>query len=328
MRKIEKKETNFMKEKFKNENIKERIKSSSFDENKKDNNLEMSFNLRLQKEKNKNVSVLKCKGIFGKFNYLKEKPYSSLNNKKYKINITSEEKKIDKHLDTNIIIENDYENTTDSDYRQLLDKKAQYLETNMRLEKNIKEIERTKKSKILSVSYTIQENEKRLKELKLQNDLLEQEIDNLQNLYQLTLDKERLKKEIKTNKKIIPEENNNKKTNFYPKKLETSLATENIILNELKESNDKSNINEIPKKMNKNRSGYRDDYIQDKNDIETREERLKKIREKYLDENENGEIRENIYDDKEHKIYEKINKEDNIVNDDENKDDLKINNNE
>ena len=364
IKKIENNKTNFLKEINKNENnlINDRVKSSSFDENMKQNNLEISYNLKLQKEKNKIGNNLKSKGIFGKYNYLKTKPYSSMKHKYKlsKISISSEEKKIDKISDINIIIEKDYENTTDSDYRQLLDKKSQYLETNMRLEKNIKEIERTKKTKLLSISYTIQENEKRLKELKLQNELLEQEIVNLQNLYQLTIDKERLKKEINTNKKIIIEESNKERQKLSPIKLETSLATENVILNELKESKDKSNIKELTKRMNKNRSGYTDDFIPDKSVIETREQRLKKIREKYLneDENENQGKEENNSNILENKNEEEINikneeknenpeenneeknvnneensenneeKKENNIKEDENNDNIKINNNE
>ena len=324
IKKIDSNDTNFMKEINKIKNNYDKVKSSSFDENKKGNtNLQISYNLKQKKQK-KIGDIIESKGI-GNNNYLKQKSYSSMNNKYkiYKINIPSEEKKTDKYLDTNIIIEKDYENTTDSDYRQLLDKKAQYLETNLRLEKNIKEIERTKKSKILNISFTVQENEKRLKELKLQNDLLEQEIINLENLYQLTIDKERLKKEIKMNKNIVIEENNKKKQKLSPIKLETSLATENIILNELKDSKEKSNIKETPKKKSKNRSGYRDDFIPDKTIIRTREERLKKIREKYIDENEIKGKEEYIHNSMDIKIYEKVNKKDNIRNEDENKNNIK-----
>ena len=326
IKKIESNETNFMKEinKIENKNNYGKVKSSSFDENKKSNtNLQLSYNLKQKKQK-KIGDIIKSKGIIENNNYLKQKPYSSMNNK-YKINIPFEEKKTNKFLDIKIIIENDYENTTDSDYRQLLDKKTQYLETNMRLEKNIKEIERTKKSKILDISFTVQENEKRLKELKLQNDLLEQEIINLENLYQLTIDKERLKKEIKMNKNIVIEENNKKKQKLFHIKLETSLATENIILNELKDSKEK--IKETPKKKNKNRSGYRDDFIPDQTVIETRKERLKKIREKYIDENEFKGKEENIHNGIEIKNYEKVNKKDNIRNEDENENNIKINDN-
>ena len=345
MSKIEKNETNFMKEINKNNN--NRAKSSSFDENKKNNfNEEINSNFKLIKEKNNNLDnnnlKISYKGIFGKFKYLKQKPYSSTNNYKLsKINISSEEiknnksKKENDSVDSDIILAKDYEDTTDNEYRELLNKKSQYLEANIRLEKNIKEIEKTKKSKLLNISYTVKENEQKLKELKEQNNLLEQEIINLQNLYQLTIDKEMLKKEIKEkekkNKKILIEENNKEKPINTSLKLETSLSVENNILNELKESKNKSkNKKEINKKINKNKSGYVDDFIPDKSVIETREQRLKKIREKYLDENEISEIKENKDNN-----YEDLNKNmidinennsENIINKN-NKDENNINSN-
>ena len=345
MSKIEKNETNFMKEINKNNN--NRAKSSSFDENKKNNfNEGINSNFKLIKEKNNNLDnnnlKISYKGIFGKFKYLKQKPYSSTNNYKLsKINISSEEiknnksKKENDSVDSDIILAKDYEDTTDNEYRELLNKKSQYLEANIRLEKNIKEIEKTKKSKLLNISYTVKENEQKLKELKEQNNLLEQEIINLQNLYQLTIDKEMLKKEIKEkekkNKKILIEENNKEKPINTSLKLETSLSVENNILNELKESKNKSkNKKEINKKINKNKSGYVDDFIPDKSVIETREQRLKKIREKYLDENEISEIKENKDNN-----YEDLNKNmidinennsENIINKN-NKDENNINSN-
>ena len=313
--KIEKKESKFLNELKKTDFNNNKVKSSSFDENIKENNNNVvkSSNLNFSQRKNKisnlnNINLKNShKGIFGKFNYLKQKPNSSIN--KYKlssINLSSEEIKINNYkstcnnIDIDNIIQKDYEDTTDSEYRELLDKKSQYLETNMRLEKNIKEIERTKKTKLLNISYTVQENEQKLKELKAQNDLLEQEIVNLQNLYQLTIDKERLKQEIKEKeKKKIIEENNKKKENLVGDKSNVDNSnTENIILNELKESNDslkKSKKNEEKKKMNKNKnkSGYADDFLPNENVIESREERLQKIKKKYLDENLNEEINEN-----------------------------------
>ena len=313
--KIEKKESKFLNELKKTDFNNNKVKSSSFDENIKENNNNVvkSSNLNFSQRKNKisnlnNINLKNShKGIFGKFNYLKQKPNSSIN--KYKlssINLSSEEIKINNYkstcnnIDIDNIIQKDYEDTTDSEYRELLDKKSQYLETNMRLEKNIKEIERTKKTKLLNISYTVQENEQKLKELKAQNDLLEQEIVNLQNLYQLTIDKERLKQEIKEKeKKKIIEENNKKKENLVGDKSNVDNSnTENIILNELKESNDslkKNKKNEEKKKMNKNKnkSGYADDFLPNENVIESREERLQKIKKKYLDENLNEEINEN-----------------------------------
>ena len=126
---------------------------------------------------------------------------------------------------------------------------------------------------------------------------------NLQNLYQLTIDKERLKLEIKEkekkNKKLITEENNTNKESVNGKsKVETPLRSEKMLLNELKESNDsvKKNKKKKNQKMIKNdsKSGYTEDFIPDKSVIETREQRLKKIKKKYLDdENPDDKIIEN-----------------------------------
>ena len=338
--KIEKNESNFIKEINKlesknniiNNNINNsaninmtihnnRVKSSSMDENKIEKNYNIGrntyLNISLKKNRiNNNTLNSIHKGIFGKYNYLKQKQvpsYSLINNRyKYKklnrSNFSSEEIKINRYnnkedkLDIDDIIQKDYEDTTENEYRELLDKKAQYVETNMRLENNIKEIEKTKKFKIMSISYTVMENGKKLQKLKSQNEILEKEIINFQNLYQLAKDKEKLKQEIKEKEKnnnIIENNNKDKQKQIVTiNKLESSLATENMILNELKESNDsnknKNNIIHKNKKMikNKNVSGYVDDFVQDKSIIEAREERIQKIKEKYLFENGNEEINE------------------------------------
>lgn len=306
---IEKDNSNFIKEinKTEEKNNVKRLQSPTIRANKDSNyNIRKSSDLNLLYKKNNNINP---KSILGKYNYLKQRQNSSYNNK-YKLNkiyFSSEEIKNNKlknndnaKIDVDKIIQKDYEDTTDSEYRELLDKRTKYLETNVRLEKNIKEIEKTKKSKMLNISMTVQENEKRLKELKAQNDLLEKEINNLYNLYQLTIDKERLKLEIKEKeKKKKIEENKNKEQPV----VETPLPNENIVQNELKESKDlakNKNVTEPKKKLsksNKNRSGYVDDYVVDKNIAETREQRLQKIRQKYLydDNNEKEEIKEQNY---------------------------------
>ena len=341
--KIDKNETNFIKEinKIDSQNNNKKAKSTSFDENQKEINLELSYNLKQVNIKNRllNSNVLKnnYKGIFGKFNYLKFHPTMNNKTKLTKINnniknnsITLEDTKNYRSKilnDIDSIIEKDYEDTTDTEFRELLDKKSQYLETNVRLERNIREIEKTKKSKILSISYTVQENEKKLNELKEQNDLLEQEIMNLQQLMQLTIDKERLKLEIKNDKKnknIIIENNNAIKEKpvvekTIPDKLETALGNENIIKKKMK-------INSVKKekKMKKNRSGYREDEVSPEPVVvENREQRLKKIKKKYLDEIENEEKKE-----KENKDNKEINKEKEEKNNEEKDDNINKNNEE
>ena len=195
------------------------------------------------------------------------------------------------------IIQQEYEETTEKDFRELLDKKKQYLETNTRLEKNINEIRRTKKSKLLNVYSTVQQNIKRMEELKEQNNLLENEIMGLQKLFLLNIDKEQLKMEIKQkNKKNKLDNIRNKYKDNLTVKPDSSLTTENNLLNELKESNDsnkmKNMIKEKKKSKNKNKSGYIDELSPEKESNETREQKLEKIRKKYLYENPDEEINE------------------------------------
>ena len=340
---IVKNESNFIKEinkidsKNKSVKLNNKIKNSSFDEvsDQRDINSNMSFretnipyinSSNMNRKSNNNLLDSKSlhKGIFSKFNYLKHKPHSSSMNKNYIIN--SEEFKINQYneFDPNSnmegIIQKDFEETTDNEYRELVEKKSQYLETNLRLEKNIQEIKKTKKSKVNNVYNTVQKNKKNLDDLKEQNNLLENEIMRLQNLFLLTIDKEKLKMEIKEkNKKNkiddIKSRYNNKDKQII--KSDSSLTTENNILNELKESNDSTIMKNMlnKKKKNKNKSGYMDEMSQEKSIAETREQRLEKIRQKYLYENQDDEINElNTYEEmtKENNIYN-----DNLINEDD-----------
>ena len=361
--KIIKNESNFIKEinknEMKNKNLKKKIinKSPSYDEasNENGSNSNMSFretnipyinSSNMNRKSNNNLFESKSsrKGIFSKFNYFKQKPHSSSlnkiksNNEEIKINQYKETNE-DLNLNQNEIIKQDYEETTENEYQQLLEKKSQYLETNVRLERNIGEIKRTKKAKISNVYNTVQQNNKKLEDLKEQNNLLENEIQRLQSLFLLTIDKEKLKMEIKEkNKKNKLDNIKNRYNEKQIIKLDSSLATENNILNELKESNDstimKNMINENKKKKNKNKSGYVDELSPEKNITETREQRLEKIRKKYLYDNPNDEICELNTNEEQTKetnllndnliIENDINKEEKI-NEDKNDDEDKVN---
>ena len=340
---IVKNESNFIKEinkidsKNKSVKLNNKIKNSSFDEvsDQRDINSNMSFretnipyinSSNMNRKSNNNLLDSKSlhKGIFSKFNYLKHKPHSSSINKNYINN--SEEFKINQYneFDSNSnmegIIQKDFEETTDNEYRELVEKKSQYLETNLRLEKNIQEIKKTKKSKVNNVYNTVQKNKKNLDDLKEQNNLLENEIMRLQNLFLLTIDKEKLKMEIKEKNKKNKIDDNKSRYNNKDKQIiksDSSLTTENNILNELKESNDSTIMKNLlnKKKKNKNKSGYMDEMSQEKSIAETREQRLEKIRQKYLYENQDDEINElNTYEEmtKENNIYN-----DNLINEDD-----------
>ena len=251
------------------------------------------------------------KGIFSKFTSLKKRQNSPLLNRNQQNNPINnyEEVKLNQYKETHEsdnlsmnkdgIIQQEYEETTEKDFRELLDKKKQYLETNTRLEKNINEIRRTKKSKLLNVYSTVQQNIKRMEELKEQNNLLENEIMGLQKLFLLTIDKEQLKMEIKQkNKKNKLDNIRNKYKDNLTVKPDSSLTTENNLLNELKESNDSNKMKNMikekkkSKNKNKNKSGYIDELSPEKESNETREQKLEKIRKKYLYENPDEEINE------------------------------------
>ena len=345
MSKIIKNESNFIKEmnkievKRKNLNNNYKVRNSSFDENKSHSdekgNINMNFrelNIPYISSSNmnrKSVADSKTlhKGIFSKFNYFKQNPLSSSTNKSQSNDPKNdiEENKINQYkenfgdngMNPDDIIQKDFEETTDSEFRELLEKKSKYLETNMRLEKNISEIRKTKKSKMSNVYLTVQENNKKLEGLKEQNNLLENEIMGLQKLFLLTIDKEKLKMEIKEkNKKDKLENIRNKYKENQVLKSDSSLATENNILNELKESNDsiimKNMINANRKK--KNKSGYMDELSQE-NTAESREQRLAKIRKKYLYDNQNDEINELNTNEEQTKETNLINN--NLMKDDE-----------
>ena len=244
--------------------------------------------------KNKNIIP---KGVFAKFSFLKQKPNttesrSNKTNKNININNIKEQLTEEKAKEENLenIIQKDYNDTTDADYRQLLDKKTQYLETNARLEENIRKIQRTNNKKYDSVYQVVQDNNNRLELLKARNELLTKEINNLNNVYQLTLEQEKIKFELKQKENEIKQKEKNIGNNTTVNKLDMTNVTEKAILNELKESNDI-----IPFK-NKNKSGYAKENISYKNiqnDNETREEKLQKIKKKYKDMNDDN-IDENI----------------------------------
>ena len=240
------------------------INSKLFYSQNTEKNILTDITQRYQK-KSKNPT----KGVFAKFSFLKQKPNTS-ESKAIKKIINNSAENIPEEIKVNII-EKDYNDTTDEDYRQLLDKKRQYLETNTRLEENIKKIQKTLNQKYNSVADVVQENTNRLDLLESRNELLQKEINNLTTVYQLTIEQERIKYELKQKENKIEKEKNNKIVNQF----DTSSVTEKTILNALKESND------LPKK-NKNKSGYVvEKRTENKVDNETREEKLQKIKLKY-----------------------------------------------
>ena len=227
------------------------------------------------KYRSKNIST--PKGVFAKFSFLKHKP-NTTENKMKNMNNSGEEKNIEEILGN--IIDKDYNDTTDADYRELLDKKTEYLEKNLVLDENIKKVQRTVNSKYSSVEVVVQENINRLNLLKSRNELLEKEVNNLKNVYQLTLEKYKIKNELKRKEYSKDQENKKQTTIINP--LDSSNVEKNI-LNALKESTDSN----LPKKKSKKKiSKENDSTSKNENDNETRDEKLQKIKKKYMEMND------------------------------------------
>ena len=117
--------------------------------------------------------------------------------------------------------------------------------------------------------------------VKEKNKLIQDEVKNLDNIYQLSLEKEKIKKEI--NKKMIIKINKN----IPQKNEEKNIQDKNYInanTNKKAEKHESKLKQNIPKE-NKNK----EDYFPD-----TRDEQLKMIKKKYMD--EDNEENKNIND--------------------------------
>ena len=178
---------------------------------------------------NKNKINNLYQGIFTKYSLLQQKSnYKS--QPRYMLNKNNKENDIvnNKIEDLNV----DYELTSNDDYNELLNKKKEYVEMINRLEKTMKEVNKISNIKTENIFYSVNDNSKKLNNLKQQNQLIQNEINNLEKVYQLTFEQFEINKELKT-KEIYNE--NDKKNNENEKEKEN---------NENKNSKSKENDNE------------------------------------------------------------------------------------
>ena len=178
---------------------------------------------------NKNKINNFYQGIFTKYSLLQQKSnYKS--QPRYMLNKNNKENDIvnNKIEDLNV----DYELTSNDDYNELLNKKKEYVEMINRLEKTMKEVNKISNIKTENIFYSVNDNSKKLNNLKQQNQLIQNEINNLEKVYQLTFEQFEINKELKT-KEIYNE--NDKKNNENEKEKEN---------NENKNSKSKENDNE------------------------------------------------------------------------------------
>jgi len=181
------------------------------------------------------------------------------------------------------ILTKDYNEITNGDYRELLNKKDQYLQQNLRLEKNIEDIQRTKNKKLSNVLKIIEENLDNLENLKNRNNILKKEIQNLSNVKTLRLEQVKLESELLPKRpnikklKITSEQNKSEEINklieinyYYKKKLKERKNNKIDYFDEVfkKNKNTKNNKSNSKKKENSNENT-------------NREEKLKIIKEKY-----------------------------------------------
>ena len=227
-------------------------------------------NSTILKSINKTEKIPKnYKSIFSKYKLLTNN--IKYNNNKSSINIF------------NINLNNDYENSSDNSYRELLEKKENYIEMNSRLNKILISKQKIFEKKYKNFNNSIQIKKEKLILLKQQNLLYQNEVDELKKLLELTKQQQNIKKDLFYNKftnqiNTIPFQTTN---NDYSN-------TKNEIINELniikEEENKKSLFNNIKENnIILNLKGANINNLKVKNDEEKyeREIKLKKIKDKY-----------------------------------------------
>ena len=216
-------------------------------------------------------------------NAISEEVYDNNNNYSSEKNIKSSPNNIienNNELLLDNILTKDYNEISDKDYRELLNKKDQYLQQNLRLEKNIEDIQKTKNKKLQTVLNVIEENYNNLENLKNTNDLLKKEIQNLKNVQMLRYEQAKLESEIQPKranlKKIKLKIEQNKSEEEINKIIEI-----NNFKKKLKELKD-NKIDYFDEVFRKNKkSKNRKSSSKPKENSPNREEKLKIIKEKY-----------------------------------------------
>ena len=179
--------------------------------------------LNVNKSANFSSQKKPYQGIFNKYSLLKDYNDSNISNSNLKVNkkksriVLKNITNLKKEIFQDILKEfsNDYFATSDDDYKELLDKKEQFLDINSRIESKIRENSKNSSEKLNKISRTINDNITRLNYLNQKNELLSNEIINLENLLLLTFHQNEIKKEIKNNESKVMVLNNKKISDLY-----------------------------------------------------------------------------------------------------------------
>ena len=293
---------------------------------KKLNYLKLNSPIHNMKLRLKNISNAENKSKGNNY-FISEEINDSIGvNYKSNIQMSPNNKKISDE-DINSILTGDYNQISDADYRELLDKKDQYLDSNMRLDKNIDNLRKTKNKKIAYILKIIKENDNNLQNIKKQNYLIEREINKLNNIYQLTYEQVKLENEV--NKKQINSKKKLKSDSIKKEEIDTNKEKdkskekekekENKLIKSLDKNKDNNTAEEeiFPKKLKIKNIEKKSSKKRKKSG--TREEKLRIIKEKYKDGNfELNDENSLLYDTEENNNNNDnkiINDELNIIND-------------
>jgi len=250
--------------------------------------------INVNKSANFSNKTKKYKGIFNKYSLLKDNNNPNYNNNKsknmFKI-IPNLKKNIQNDFNSLSDITNDYHNTTEHEYRELLEKKKSLVEINSRIENRLKEINKVSIDKLENISRNINDNARRLESLNQKNELLNNEIINLEKLLELNIHQNIIKDEIK---------NNESRFMILNKKKINDLFYNNVnILNELKEEENNENdlnINKDKDKIEKKKYNSQNIIIDKKQKEKINEKEKEKIKKKkiYIKSNININVDDNI----------------------------------
>jgi hypothetical protein len=240
------------------------------------------------KENNNNIEEKKVnqnKNIYAIFSLLNSKANNNNNNKNNgKINKNNYDYLQNENLEIEKLLEDDtiYNLISENEYRELLNKKEEYIETSLRLDKTIENFIKTENSKYTRINKAIKDKLVQLRLSKEKNKLTKDEVNNLENIYQLLLEKENIKKEI--NQKMNFKQNKN---NIIEKPKENNIISDKNYINQPIINSEESNKSNLKENISEEITNKEDDFPN------TRDEQLKMIRKKYMEEEENNNNNEN-----------------------------------
>ncbi len=320
-----------------------------------------SYIVKLQKEEknNKNINQTQInnsrQGIFSKYSLLKNKNQNK-SQPRYMLSKNKENSSSD-DINKKDELALDYETTTDNDYRELLSKKNEYVLMIHRLQDTMRDHQKNSNRKNKAITNTVSDNSKKLNLIQHQNLLIKNEIENLEKVYQLTLQQINLEKKLKVNESKFIKMNNNININASinsNNNLDNSNINQESIIENLNNTEGKKSIYQNGELKQSNTNISMDNYDSNKkisfpNDISkvekteddyppyqnnsnlSREKRLQEIKYKYLDiEEENNEAKNDVVINEEDKnsYNENYNKDDNKNDENENKKEQNENNEE